>query len=145
MQTSVHQHNHRYLWQESEPQYSGEPKHYMNMSCNNNNQESEMQLREYQQYTEREPEQSLSIRWKRFKLDSERDILPDAVLKIYWHFCCLRLKLLFAAKANFESAKTQGWVSHGVAAYSVRPLIRRFYQFRSFERKKYNIRNTFGW
>ena len=45
-----------------EPQYSGEPKHYMNMSRNNNNnnEESEMQLCDYQQYTECEPE-SLSI------------------------------------------------------------------------------------
>ena len=42
-------------------QYSGEPKHYMNMS-HNNNQESEFQLCEYNYSTDREPEQSLAIR-----------------------------------------------------------------------------------
>ena len=41
---------------ECEPLYSLEPKHYMNMSHNNINQESEMQFHEYKQYLEYEPE-----------------------------------------------------------------------------------------
>ena len=61
MQTSVHQHNQRYLWRESEPHYSGKLNSNMNKRHNKNYKESEKKFREYEQYTEREPE-SLSIK-----------------------------------------------------------------------------------
>ena len=48
-----------YMVGKCEPQYSGEPKNYMNMS-RNNNQKSEFQLCEYNHSNELEPERSPS-------------------------------------------------------------------------------------